>query len=254
MADQQLVDVLMTAVKSALSDMHTATIAKVTKVSEKTINCRPVINRVVDGEPVELPEFVDVPPLFLQGGGSYTAHPVAVGDYCLLVFTERCFDRWYDGQDFQIPAELRMHDYSDGIAIVGINPLAAALTIPTVIQQTGDTNQDGDYTHQGNMTRTGDTTLDGSVTQTGDYDQTGNQTITGDLTVDGNVTVTGNLTVAGNVAAGSFSGPAGGAMTAQGDIQTAGTVAAGTDVTGGGVSLKSHTHTGDSGGTTSPPN
>ena len=197
-AKRELTDVLNDAIGEALSNLHTATIAKVMSVQEKTISVQPVINRVVDGKSIQLPEFTKVPPLFLQGGGSYTAHPIAIGDYCLLILTERCFDRWYDGADFQDPAEFRMHDYSDGIAIVGINPLAGALTIPDVIQQTGDTNQDGNYTRQGSLVQIGD------------------MTITGNLHVDGEITCTG-------------------------------------DVVAGGISLRNHTHPGDSGGTTGGP-
>jgi len=200
---RQLIDILNSAIGEALSNLHTFTIAKVTAVQEKAISVQPVINRVIDGKSVKLPQFTKVPPIFMQGGGSYTAHPITVGDYCLLVLTERCFDRWYSGADFQDPAEFRMHDYSDGIAIVGINPLAGALTIPDVIQQTGDTNQDGNYTHQGDRT------------------QTGNQTIIGDLHVDGNITCTGKLTAA--------------------------------TATIGGIDFGSHTHPGDSGGTTGGP-
>jgi hypothetical protein len=200
---RQLIDILNSAIGEALSNLHTATIAKVTGVQAKTISVQPVINRVVDGKSITLPQFTKVPPLFMQGGGSYTAHPIAVGDYCLLILTERCFDRWYSGADFQDPAEFRMHDYSDGIAIVGINPKAGALTIPSVIQHTGDTNQDGDYTHQGDRT------------------QTGNQTIIGDLHVDGNITCTGKLTAA--------------------------------TATIGGIDFGTHTHPGDSGGTTGGP-
>ena len=174
----QLTDIIADAIGEALSNLHTATIAKVMSVQAKTISVQPVINRVVDGKSITLPQFTKVPPLFMQGGGSYTAHPIAVGDYCLLILTERCFDRWYSGSDFQDPAEFRMHDYSDGIAIVGINPKAGALTIPSVIQHTGDTNQDGDYTHQGDTT------------------QIGNLTITGDIQVNGNITCTGKLTAA----------------------------------------------------------
>jgi len=210
MERKQIVDTLMIAIGAALADTHTATIAKVTGVSAKTINCRPVINRVVRGGSIPLPEFVDVPPLFMSGGTSYTAHPIAVGDYCLLIFTERCFDRWYHGQDYQAPLEMRMHDYSDAIAIVGLKPLAGALTIPSVIQQTGDTNQDGDYTHTGSITRTGNTEL------TGDLTQTGNQNVTGILTLIGNQNVTGNI------AAVSFSGPAGGTMTSSSRIDATG--------------------------------
>ena len=230
MERKELLDTLMMAIAHALADVHTATIARVTAVNAKTINCRPVTARVVDGRSIPLPEFVDVPVWVVQGGGSYTAYPVAVGDYALLIFTERAFDRWWAGQDNQPPPELRMHDYSDGIALVGLNPLGSAITIPSTILQQGDTVQNGDYTHTGDLTRTG------------------NMTVTGDLTLTGNINVTGDITCSGTIAAGSFSGLGGGAMTAAVDIQTTG------DVTAGGVSLKTHTHTDSMGGTTSGPN
>jgi hypothetical protein len=180
MSENQLIDTLIKTIDDALANLHTCTIAKVTKVGSSTISCKPVMNRLVNGTSIELPEFTEVPLLTLQGGSSYIHFPIAVGDYALLMFSERCFDGWYNGQDFNTPLEYRMHDYSDGIAIVGINNLAGAIEIPKVIQQTGDTNKDGDHTHQG------------------DYDLTGNMTITGNLTVDGNITVnTGDLTVQG---------------------------------------------------------
>ena len=216
---RELTDVLNDAIGEALSNLHTATIAKVTGVQAKTISVQPVINRVVAGRSIELPEFTMVPPVFMQGGGSYTAHPIAAGDYCLLVLTERCFDRWYDGADFQSPAEFRMHDYSDGLAIVGVNPMAGALTIPSVIQQTGDTNQDGNYTRQGNMVQEGDTE------------------ITGDFTLNGNMQVNGNITCSGTISAGNFSGLGGGTMTSTSDIKAQ------------GISLTTHTHTGVEPGT-----
>lgn len=186
METKQLIDTLLLAVEESLANMHTCTIAKVTKVNTTTINCKPVTNRLVNGESIELPEFIEVPVLTLQGGSSYIHMPIAVGDYALLFFTERCFDGWYNGQDFKVPLEYRMHDYSDGIALVGVNPLSGALTIPDVIQRTGDTNQDGDKTHQGD------------VTHTGNYILTGNMTITGNLIVNGNITInSGDLTVDG---------------------------------------------------------
>jgi len=211
---RQLIDVMNDAIEFALSNLHTATIAKVTGVQAKTISVQPVTNRVVNGQSIRLPEFIEVPPVFMQGGGSYTAHPIAVGDYCLLVLTERCFDRWYGGADFQSPAEFRMHDYSDGLAIVGVNPMAGALTIPSVIQQTGDTNQDGNYTHQG------------------DRSQVGDLTITGDLTLTGNMQVNGNITCSGTISAGNFSGLGGGSMTSTSDIVSQ------------GISLTTHVHSG----------
>lgn len=210
MEKRQLVDTLNLAIFNALANVHTATIAKVVAVSETTIDAQPVINRKVNGESIVLPVFTKIPPVFMQGGTSYTAHPITVGDYCLLILTERCFDRWYEGQDNQEPAEFRMHDYSDGLAIVGINPRAAALTIPTVITQIGDGYQEGNWEQVGNYNHTGGRT------------QLGDMVITGDLTVNGNITCTGRVT-AGNA-----------------------TIA--------GIDFATHTHPGDSGGTTGVPN
>ena len=176
MQHNELTETLMIAIDNALANLHTATIARVTKINAKTINCRPVINRVVDGRSIALPEFVEIIPIFLQGGTSYTAYPIAVGDYCLLVFTERCFDRWYDGQDYQPPAELRMHDYSDGVALIGLNPLAGAITIPTDIRQVGDTHSTGQ------QTIIGDVLITGTVTLTGDLNAEGAIAATGEVT------------------------------------------------------------------------
>jgi len=173
METKQLIDTLMIAVDSALADLHTATIAKVTRVNALTIDCQPVTSRTVRGVKIDLPEFIEVPVLFLQGGGSYTAYPISVGDYCLLIFTERAFDKWYVGQDNQVPIEFRMHDYSDGIAIVGVNPLSGAITIPSVIEHKGDSH------HIGKMQ------IDGDITHAGATQHTGDVTITGNLVVNG---------------------------------------------------------------------
>lgn len=217
---KQLIDTIDIAIFNALANTHTSTIAKVVAVNATTIDVKPVINRAVDGLSLELTTFTKVPPLFMQGGASYTAHPIAVGDYCLLILTERCFDRWYEGEDFRRPAEFRMHDYSDGIAIAGVNPLAGAITIPSVIQQTGDTNQDGNYTHQGDRTHTGDYTVTGEINHTGGHEQSGNMTRTGTRTQTGNDTVTGSGAYSGNLSAGSFSGPGGGSVTTSVSIES----------------------------------
>lgn len=183
MSSEDLYQVMDDKVFEVLANLHTAVPAKVTMVSDTTINCQPVINRMVDGVSVPLPEFIEVPPVFMQGGDSYTAHPIAQGDYCLLLIAERCFDRWYAGADFMPPLEMRMHDYSDGFALVGINPAARAIQIPQVITHIGDTYQKGDYVHDGDRTQTGNQTVNGNVT------------INGNLTVNGDITCTGTLTV-----------------------------------------------------------
>jgi hypothetical protein len=160
---KELIDTINICLFDALVNLHTSTVCRVEKVNQKTIDVKPVVNFVVKGRSIEKTTFTKVIPLFMKGGSSYTAHPISVGDYALVHFTERCMDRWYSGQDFVEPAEFRMHDYSDGFAVVGLENLDGAIDIPSVIQQTGDFNQDGNCTHQGNTAHTGSYTLNGNM-------------------------------------------------------------------------------------------
>lgn len=149
------------ALREALSNTHTITLAKIETVNQKTIDVQPVISRMVDGKAVDLPLFTEVPPIFLQGGGSYTAYPLKKGDYCLLLVSERCFDDWYHGGDFKPPLEFRMHDYSDCFALVGINPLSSAITIPNTTTHFGDMHINGKLFVSGNIFAIGDIVADG---------------------------------------------------------------------------------------------
>lgn len=152
---EELTDVMNDGIITALANTHTIVIAKVTSVGATTIDCQPVIQRVVDGQAIDLPVFPSVPPVFLSGGTSYDAHPITEGDYCLLLVSERCFDRWYGGADNVPPIEQRMHDYSDCFALVGVSPASMAKTIPTTIERFGDSTVTGDYIHTGNYLLTG---------------------------------------------------------------------------------------------------
>jgi hypothetical protein len=186
---EDLYSVLDQKIIEALSNIHTVTVAKITEVTGATISCQPVINRVVDGKSIQLPVFIEVPVILLQGGTSYTVHPIAVDDYCLLFFNERCFDRWYAGDDFQDPLEMRTHDYSDAFAIVGVQPKSGEITIPSTTTHNGDRINDGVYTNNG------DVNFNGVQTQSGDVFVTGDMTINGNLTVTGNITCGGMMTV-----------------------------------------------------------
>lgn len=170
---EELYDTIGQGVEFTLANVHTIVVAKITAVNDKTISCVPVINRMVNGESKQLPEFIEVPPVILQGGGSYIAEPIAIGDYCLVLISERCYDAWYAGSDFVSPIEMRMHDYSDGFALCGVNPLSTAISIPKANRfMLGNTDHEGDL------------------------NLTGNVNIIGDLLVDGNINCTGKLTVA----------------------------------------------------------
>ncbi len=184
---EQLIETLQIALRQAQANLHTSTIGRVVKVNSKTVDIQPVINRKVDGKDIKLPVFVEVPVMHLHGGASYTAYPINVGDYALLIFTERCFDNWYEGRDETLPIEFRMHDYSDAVAIVGLYNRAGEITIPKVITHIGDVYEEGNHEHIGNV------------------NQTGNYTIVGNLTVDGNIICTGTITASADVVAGGVS-------------------------------------------------
>lgn len=77
-------------------------------------------------------------------------------------------------------------------------------------------------------------TADGGVTVNGDT------TINGNLQVNGSTAMTGNNTV-------------GGSQLVQGSSHSSGTFSSDGDVTASSISLTSHTHPGDSGGTTGEP-
>jgi hypothetical protein len=96
---------------------------------KQTAQVQPAIQRVFsapgpDGNPlgpVNLPPCVDVPVAFPGGGDFFLTFPVKPGDECILLFSERAIDYWYAYGGVQLPAEYRLHDLSDAVAVVGLN-------------------------------------------------------------------------------------------------------------------------------------
>ncbi|MBW1812136.1 MAG: hypothetical protein JRJ39_00310 [Deltaproteobacteria bacterium] len=69
---------------------------------------------------VEYPLLLDCPVVILSGGGGYLTFPVATGDTCIVLFCDRDIDAWFDSGQILAPNSDRIHDLSDGIALVGI--------------------------------------------------------------------------------------------------------------------------------------
>ena len=76
---------------------------------------------------VALPLLVDCPVQFPSGGGCSLTFPVAPGDECLVVFSSRCIDGWWQSSGVQPQAEMRMHDLSDGFVILGFRSVPRVL-------------------------------------------------------------------------------------------------------------------------------
>lgn len=186
-----LIEPILNGIDNALSKINKITIARVEKVEEKTIDLQPVFKGKFDGKEYEMPLLTKVPPIFLQGGGSYRADPISVGDYALIFISDRCIENWYNGKDNQVPRQYRIHSLSDAFAIVGINPIATALTIPTVITEIGNKYKNGNCEHLGDITHTGLYTQEGNFVRNGDLTNNGNEITNGNKTINGILAVNG---------------------------------------------------------------
>lgn len=97
-----------------------------------TCTVQPAIKMLVRGldgtiTSVALPLLVDCPVQFPSGGNCTLTFPVTQGDECLVVFASRCIDSWWQSGGVQEQAELRMHDLSDGFALLGFRSKPRAL-------------------------------------------------------------------------------------------------------------------------------
>jgi Phage protein Gp138 N-terminal domain len=121
-------DLLASTIRDALMSVHTATVGIVKSYNavQQTVKVQPAIKRVTkDGRSMAIPVCPDVPVVFFGGAVTFD---ISQGDECLLIFAERCIDRWWASGGVQEPAELRFHDLSDGFAILGVNSLPKLLS------------------------------------------------------------------------------------------------------------------------------
>lgn len=76
-----------------------------------------------NGSSSAYPQLLGCPVVTLQGGGVVSAFPISAGDECLVFFADRCIDAWFQTGSPQPLPNFRMHDLSDGFALVGVNSL-----------------------------------------------------------------------------------------------------------------------------------
>lgn len=125
-----------------------------------------------------LPLLTDVPVIFPRGGGCTITFPVKEGDECLVVFSDRCIDFWWQSGGIQEPVDQRQHDLSDAFAIIG--PMSQAekisgISTDAVQIRTDDgasfieLSQGGDVTITSpSVTINGNVQVNGSISSTGD--------------------------------------------------------------------------------------
>ena len=63
----------------------------------------------------------DVPVISMRGGVSGLTMPISPGDQCIILFNDRSIDEWFTTGRNSALDSFRVHDITDGIAIVGIS-------------------------------------------------------------------------------------------------------------------------------------
>ncbi len=76
--------------------------------------------RVIDNKIYNYPVLVDCPVIVLSGGNSGITLPIQSGDTCLVLFCDRDLDNWFESGQITTLNSNRVHDLSDGVALVGI--------------------------------------------------------------------------------------------------------------------------------------
>lgn len=146
---------------------------------------------------VNLPLLVDVPIVYPRAGGFALTFPIAAGDEVLVVFGSRCIDSWWQSGAISAPAEYRMHDLSDGFAILAPTSQPKKLTgvsgTNVQLRDTAGTTM-VEITPGGTVRVLGASLIDitaPTINLTGDINMTGNITATGQMTQTGGMTIGG---------------------------------------------------------------
>ena len=128
---------------------------------------------------VAMPLLPDLPIVYMCGGGGVLTFPIAVGDEALCIFSSLCIDGWWQLGGVQVQTDLRLHDLSDGFALIGPRSLAkliANISTTTVQLRSLDgstyyelvpSTQQVNIVAPGGLTVTGPTNLIGNVNTTG---------------------------------------------------------------------------------------
>lgn len=176
---------------------------------------------------IQMPLLLDCPIQWQGGGGVTLTFPIKEGDECLVIFSSRCIDAWWqqgfvagqagtpvNGKQAMDPPDLRMHNLSDGFALVGVKSLPTSYEV--------------------NDTQATLRSDDGST-----YIALGPQSQLVTITAPGGIDLNGVI------------------IDSSGNLTSPATIKADTDVIGGSndISLVNHTHSGvqPGGGDSGPP-
>jgi hypothetical protein len=179
----QLETVIDNAITKSLLELHTMApgIVQAWYPDEEEADIQITIKRKQDGKLVNLPLLPHVPVRFFKCGSFAMTCEVTVGDYLMVIFSERSNDTWLESGGVQDPGDSRRHSLSDAYAIPFMYPQS---------EKIGDISEDTLQIK----------TLDGSTILS--IEKGGKIKIKGDLEVDGDIKSTKSIEAATEVSAG----------------------------------------------------
>jgi hypothetical protein len=123
--DIELKDVLEDFQRNMFANFNCHSIGQIISFDNNNQTARIQIQykRNVNNNFVSYPVLVDCPCVILTGGSVSLRMPIKAGDSCLVLFNDRDIDNWFISGEENILNSERMHDLSDGIALVGIRHL-----------------------------------------------------------------------------------------------------------------------------------
>jgi len=87
----------------------------------QTADIQIAMGELFNGNLKQYPQLQQVPVIILHGGSGAITFPIQAGDQCLVLFNDRDMDTWYTSNQTGLPPNTyRMHNLSDGFALVGL--------------------------------------------------------------------------------------------------------------------------------------
>lgn len=208
--------------------------ARVTQVNEDgTVNVVAIRNDEIEDC------VITVPVLRPETQRVYIQLKIKAGDRGVIKFCDKSIEEYRKGNE-NYNNDDRTHSISDGVFQLGFLPSNERFVYPEgelVIGLKNNTftlsvDENGNLTIKASLVKIDSETI-----------INGNTTINGDTTINGNTMINGSLGVISNEGS-SISG----------NLEISGGLTATNDIIAGNISLEQHTHTGNLGNPTSPPN